>query len=268
MIQLRQVAVRRAEGRDEQAFPWTVPFVAAHAVVELTTPVTFLVGENGSGKSTWLESVAYAAEMIVAGGDDLASDVTLGHVRALGDALRLTWGKRTRKGFFLRAEDYFGYVQRMAALKVSLQQDLDDTEQAFRTKGRYSRDLATGPQRAEVEATFRRYGGSLDARSHGESFLSFFETRFVPGGLYLIDEPEAALSPLRQLSLLRLIREKLARDAQFIIATHSPILLALPGATLLNFDVAPPAPIAWEETEHVRLTRDFLNRPDLFLKHL
>lgn len=269
MIQLRRVELRPpSEAANTEAYPWSVPFVQARADLTLTTPVTFLVGENGSGKSTWMESVAYAAQMIVAGSDDVSTDVTLAHVRGLGDALRLTWGKRTRKGFFLRAEDYFGFVRRLAHLRSALQQDLDETEAEFKDKSDWARGLATGHQRGEIRQTFDRYGGHLDARSHGESFLTFFESRFVPAGLYLLDEPEAALSPLRQLSLLRLIREKVERDAQFIIATHSPILLALPGATIFSFDVTPPAPIAWDETEHVRLTRDFLNRPQAFLKHL
>ncbi len=268
MIQLRRVEVRPSAKLDPESYPGSVPFVQARADLELTTPVTFLVGENGSGKSTWMESVAYAAQMIVAGSDDVATDDTLAHVRSLGHALRLTWGKRTHKGFFLRAEDYFGFVRRLANLRAGLQRDLDETETEFKDKSDWARGLATGHQKAQIRETFERYGGHLDARSHGESFLTFFNARFVPGGLYMLDEPEAALSPLRQLSLLRLIREKIEQDAQFIIATHSPILLAVPGATILNFDVSPPAPIAWDETEHVRLTRDFLTRPHAFLKHL
>lgn len=269
MIQLQRVSVPAdLEDKPADAYPWSVPFVRDRSTVALTTPVTFLVGENGSGKSTWMESVAYAANMIVAGSDDVSTDRTLAHVRGLGNEIRLTWGKRTRKGFFLRAEDYFGFVRRLATLRASLQKDLDETEAEFKDKGDYARSLATGPQRGQLRATVERYGGDLDAKSHGESFLTFFNARFIPGGLYLLDEPEAALSPIRQLSLLRLIREKVAQDAQFIIATHSPILLALPEATIFNFDTSPPAPIAWEETEHVRVTRDFLARPQLFLKHL
>lgn len=269
MIQLQRVAIPAGlEGMPEDTYPWTVPFVRDRSSLALTTPITFLVGENGSGKSTWMESVAYAAHMIVAGSDDVSTDMTLAHVRSLGNEIRLTWGKRNRKGFFLRAEDYFGFVRRLSKLKASLQKDLDETEAEFKDKGDYARSLATGPQRGQIRATFERYGGDLDERSHGESFLTFFNARFVPGGLYLLDEPEAALSPIRQLSLLRLIREKVEQNAQFIIATHSPILLALPEATIYNFDESPPAPIAWDDTEHVRVTRDFLQRPQLFLKHL
>ena len=269
MIQLQRVTVPEAPERvNTGSYPWSVPFVRDRSTLTLTTPITFLVGENGSGKSTWMESVAYAAHMIVAGSDDVSTDATLAHVRSLGNELRLTWGKRNRKGFFLRAEDYFGFVRRLAQLRAALQKDLDETEAEFKNKGDYARALATGPQRGQLRATVERYGGDLDARSHGESFLTFFNARFIPGGLYLLDEPEAALSPIRQLSLLRLIREKVAQEAQFIIATHSPILLALPEATIYTFDASPPTPITWDETEHVRVTRDFLAKPQAFLRHL
>lgn len=99
-------------------------------------------------------------------------------------------------------------------------------------------------------------------------FLDFFQSRFIPGGLYLLDEPEGPLSPLRRLGFLALLKSMLEQDAQFIIATHSPLLMAFPGAQILSFDVQPPAPIAFNEIEHVRITRDFLNDPEAYLRHL
>jgi predicted ATPase len=108
----------------------------------------------------------------------------------------------------------------------------------------------------------------LDANSHGQSFLRLFQARFVPGGLYLLDEPEAPLSPQSQLGLMALMQDMIAQDAQFIVATHSPILLAYPGARIYSFDSVPVAEVSYAELEHVRLTRDFLNAPDRFLKAL
>jgi len=121
---------------------------------------------------------------------------------------------------------------------------------------------------AQRRALIERYGEDLDANSHGESFLKLFQARFVPGGLYLLDEPEAPLSPQRQLALLSMLQEMVEQNAQFIIATHSPILMAFPGAAILSFDQHPVREIAWEETEHVSLTRAFLNNPQRFLRHL
>jgi predicted ATPase len=108
----------------------------------------------------------------------------------------------------------------------------------------------------------------LDARSHGESFLALFQTRFVPGGLYLLDEPEAPLSPLRQLTFLALLKQMVDQEAQFIIATHSPIILAFSGATILSFDGEQIEPVEYDKLEHVTLTRAFLNNPASFLKWL
>ena len=120
-------------------------------------------------------------------------------------------------------------------------------------------------QRGEMR---RRYGEDLDANSHGESFLKLFQSRLVPGGLYILDEPEAPLSPQRQLALLAIFIGMVARGCQFIVATHSPILMAMPGARLLGCDSVPPRETAFEDAEQVRLTRSFLGDPGRFLKHL
>ena len=114
----------------------------------------------------------------------------------------------------------------------------------------------------------RRYGEDPDAASHGESFLSLFKARFRPGGLHLLDEPEAALSPWSQLGLLIMIGEMAGQGGQFVVATHSPILQAAPGATILSCDASPLAPTTWDELESVRLYRDFLQAPERYRRHL
>ena len=124
------------------------------------------------------------------------------------------------------------------------------------------------PYAGQLRAMQDLYGDGLENRSHGEQFLDFFQARFVPGGLYLLDEPEIPLSPMRQLAFLSLLKRMLADDAQFIIATHSPILMAFPEAVILSFDHAPPQQVAFDDLEHVRVTRDFLNDPEAFLRHL
>lgn len=250
-------------------FPFHIPAIRSLTALELTTPVTFLVGENGSGKSSFLEALALAAGSIVAGSSDLAGDESLKGVKPLAHRLKLTWHKRTRKGFFLRSEDYFGYVRRLAHMRQELERDLRDVDTDYQSRSQYARDLASLPYRRELHDLDTRYGGDLDTRSHGESFLTFFQARFVPDGLYLLDEPEAPLSPLRQMSLIALLKTMVSdHNAQFVIATHSPILMAFPGATILSFDTAPIAPVAYDDLEHVRLTRDFLNNPAQFLRHL
>ncbi len=114
----------------------------------------------------------------------------------------------------------------------------------------------------------KRYGVDLDANSHGQAFFQLFRSRFVPGGLYLLDEPETPLSPISQLALIGMLQDMVAQEAQFIIATHSPILLAMPAARILDFDAQPIAPAAYEDLEHVKLTREFLADPERFLRRL
>lgn len=112
------------------------------------------------------------------------------------------------------------------------------------------------------------YGGGLDVQSHGESYFKLFQSRFRPNGLYLLDEPEAPLSPMRQLSLIAMIEEMVKQDGQFIIATHSPILLAYPDAAILQFTDGTIQAARYDELEHVTITRSFLNNPDAYLRHL
>jgi predicted ATPase len=249
-------------------FPFSLPLFQAWQALDVDTPVTFFVGENGTGKSTLMEGLALAAGSITVGAEGAGRDQTLAHLRRLGDALKLTWNKRTRKGFFLRAEDFFGYVKAQNQLKAEMQDDLARVDEEYEGRSDYAKGLARMPFAGQLGEMGRRYGAGLDARSHGESFLALFQARFVPGGLYLLDEPEAPLSPLRQLTLLALLKDMVGQEAQFIIATHSPILMAFPEARLLSFDAPPVKPVAYDSLEHVTLTRDFLADPEAFLNRL
>jgi predicted ATPase len=268
MPHLRAIARQAAPSGSEGRFPFNVPVVRALTELSVDTAVTFLVGENGSGKSTILEAVAVAAGLPTVGTLAASHDETLVQQRELGGALRLSWRRRTRRGFFLRAEDFFGFTKSLARMRAELLHRVDELEVEYADRSDYAKGLAQGPVRASLADMERRYGVDLDASSHGESFLHLFASRFVPGGLYLLDEPEAPLSPQSQLALLAMIADMIARDAQFVIATHSPILLAFPGARIYSCDRVPIAEERFEDLEHVRLTRDFLNDPQRFLRHL
>jgi predicted ATPase len=252
-------------------FPFTVPAVRSlmEAPLVLSSPVTFFVGENGSGKSTVLEGIAAAAGLPTVGATDVRDDATLGAARLLGRAFRLTWTKRTHRGFFLRAEDFFGFTKSLARARAELTARLAEIDVEYADRSAHAKVLARGPAAASLNDMTRRYGVDLDASSHGQSFLKLFQNRFVPGGLYLLDEPEAPLSPTSQLGLIALIDEMVrVHEAQFIVATHSPILLALPEATIYSFDQLPVQAVAYDELDHVTLTRDFLNDPERYLRHL
>jgi predicted ATPase len=263
----------RSSGNNElpDGFPFSVSVIASLAGrrLEFPTPVTFFVGENGSGKSTLLEALAWATDLPVVGRAELAADRSLGHARILGDALALEWaGPRMRHGFFLRAEDFFGFAQRMDAMRAELEEDLARLD-ADSTLSSVAKGFARQAPLRELGELRRRYGEGIDTRSHGEQFLNLFGSSIRANGLYLLDEPEAPLSPNRQLSLVSMIMH-LSREegAQFVIATHSPIVLAVPGATIYTFDGGEIREAGYESLEHVRLTRDFLNDREAFLRHL
>jgi predicted ATPase len=263
-IHLRAVELRPS-AREREGFPFDLPLVQHFEPIPFDVPVTFLVGENAAGKSTFLEALASAAGSIVVGGEDLAQDPTMEAARDLGRELKLVWNRRTGKGFFLRAEDFFNYARRLNRTRAEMDEMADDFDQ--RLSG-YGRQLARGAVLGQKAAIDRRYGGDLDARSHGEGFLALFQSRLVPGGLYLLDEPEAALSPTSQLGLIAMIKAMLPQRAQFIIATHSPMLMAFPDARILSFDEHPVGAVDYDDVAHVRLWREFLERPDRYLRQL
>jgi len=262
-------ALSRRGGENDQ-FPFTVPAIRALDGLPLERPVTFFVGENGSGKSTLLEGIAAAARLATVGSAEVQQDDTLAAQRRLGKALRLSWARRTTRGFFLRAEDFFGFAKRLARMRAELIVEMREAAELYKAGGRSQTALGLkqGPLQASIAELEKRYGAELDANSHGESFLKLFQSRFVPGGLYLLDEPEAPLSPQSQLSLLAMIGDMISQDAQFIIATHSPLLLAFPDAQIYSFDRIPVQAVAYEELDHVRITRDFLNAPNRYLSQI
>lgn len=266
---LRSLRITEFDETRKHTYPFNLPLIQAQPHIVFESPVTFFVGENGSGKSTLLEALACAIGSTTVGSQSVMHDPTLAAARELSKLLRLSWRKKTRKGLFLRAEDYFGYVKQLAQNRAELELDLQEVDQRFANQSAYAKQLAAGVFRGQINALKGRYGAEgLDARSHGESFLDFFHTRFVPSGLYLLDEPEAPLSPKRQLGLLALLKQMVAQQAQFIIATHSPILMAYPGATILHFENGSVSPAAYDDLEHVQITCDFLAAPERYLRHL
>ncbi|KYF68586.1 AAA family ATPase [Sorangium cellulosum] len=233
---IRSVQLLRERVADFSRYPFSIPAVRGLEELALHPKVTFLVGENGSGKSTLIEALALLAGLNAEGGSKGFNFSTRRSESELHTAMRLVRGPRREKnGFFLRAESFFN---------VATQVD-------------------------ELEVTAGYGGTSLHEQSHGESFLALVKNRFKPDSLFLLDEPEAALSPARQLTLLARMHELIERGrSQFIIATHSPIVLAYPAATIYRLSEDGIAPVAYEETEHFALTRDFLLHRDRFFREL
>lgn len=263
-----EAITRRPEGRDPEKFPWTLPIMAGLDELQFTQPVTFLAGENGSGKSTLLEGLAMAMHANAMGRHrDLDQDETLEAARRCAAGFRCVRRRHAPTRLFLRAEDVFGFVLRLRDEMY----DLDEEEKELRASlpdDSWGQKIATGMIRGQRLELIRRYGDRPDDRSHGETFLDFLNLRIIPDGLYFLDEPETPLSPQRVLALIALIKDAVSEGAQFVIATHSPILMAMPQSEILLFEGDAIRPVAWDELEHVRLTRDFLNNPERYLKHL
>jgi predicted ATPase len=257
---------RHHRAQDAAGFPWTVPAIASLESLDFMTPVTFFVGENGSGKSTVLEGIAAGARAIAVGSADLDRDDSLRAARTFAAGFRFERRRQPQTKLFFRAEDVFGFTRRM----LHTMQDLAGLEEEFRRtfpEGSYGQQLAMEAARGQRHALEGRYGANPDARSHGEVFLGLLGSRLVPGGLYLLDEPEAPLSPRGVLQLIALLKDRVASDCQLIIATHSPMLMAFPDATIYVFAGNAVTATPYAEVEHVQLTRSFLENPQRFLRH-
>ncbi len=263
MIFLKGLSVN---GGEVSKYPFNKPNINA-ANLTFDTSVTLFVGENGSGKSTLLEALARKLKLPSIGAQDASEDNSLSTLHSLCGAMRLRWVKITHHGFFLRSEDFFNFTHRMTRLRQEMLDELHRIDDEYEGRSSYAKGLARMPFAGSLAEIEKRYGIDLDAQSHGESFIKLFNARFSAGGLYLLDEPEAPLSPLRQLSLISMIREQEAKS-QFIIATHSPILLAYPGARIYNLDEDPISTSAFNDLEHVKLMRDFLIAPERYIRHL
>lgn len=254
--------------RNSEQYPFNIPLIKSLEEINLESAVTIIVGENGSGKSTLMESLACAIGSITVGGESVEFEEELGAARSLSHQLRLSWGKRTTKGFFLRAEDFINYTRKLGSIKKDMDRDLREVDELYSNNSEYARNLARLPYARSLYEMKNRYEGDLMEKSHGEGFLELFRARLVPGGLYLMDEPETPLSPMNQYVFMGMLNEMIAQDCQFIIATHSPIIMAFPGAEIYDVSGGSFKRVEYEELEAVRFTRAFLNDPGRFIGYL
>jgi predicted ATPase len=216
-------------------YPFNIPAIAEFRELDFEQPVTFFIGENGSGKSTLIEAIAVASGLNPEGGSRNFNFATRASHSPLKDYLRLTRSpRRSRDSYFLRAESYFNIATQIEAL-----------------------DREPGGAPPIINFYGRR---SLHEQSHGESFFALFMNRLHGNGFYILDEPEAALSPSRQLAFLSRLHELVLAGSQFLIATHSPILMAYPRAAIFPLENGAPSLIPYRETEHYQVTRNFLTR--------
>jgi predicted ATPase len=237
MQYLRTLTLLRDKVPSFAEYPYSIPALRAFESLEFHPRVTFFVGENGMGKSTFIEAIAVLAGFNAEGGSRNFNFATRRSESPLHGCLRLARGvTRPADGFFLRAESYFNVGTEIERL---------------------DKEGGGGPP------IIGAYGNVyVHDQSHGESFMRLVENRFRGGGVYVLDEPEAALSPKRQLDFLRVLHDLVTRRrSQFVIATHSPIIMAYPDAKLFLLAAAGVRAVAYEDTEHYKVTREFMQSP-------
>ncbi len=232
---IRSIKLNWKNVRDKTTYPYTIPAIKQFREIDISDPVTFLIGENGTGKSILIEAIAIKAGFNPEGGSRNFNFVTHNTESNLFETLQLIRNpNREKTGFFLRAESFFNVATNIDTLDAN-----------------------------------EFYGGkSLHHQSHGESFMALVNNRFGPQGLYILDEPEAALSQPRQLALLNRIHQLVAQGSQFIIATHSPILLAYPSAIIYQLSESGITTVAYEATPNYQLAHDFLNHYQTYMNKL
>jgi len=220
-----------------ERYPFNLEVFQQTRSLHFPSPLTFFVGENGTGKSTLLRALAHKCRIHIWRGISRARFERNPHEEQLYRTIDVEWDDGPVPGSYFSSEEFRNFAQL-----------LDDWATA-------------------TPGVLGYFGGkSLMTQSHGQSLMSYFRSRYQIKGIYLADEPETALSPTTQLELLRVLRDMAAAGhAQFIIATHSPILLACPGATIYSFDQIPVAPVAYEETRHYQIYRAFLADPRQYL---
>ncbi|MCQ4087725.1 AAA family ATPase [Saccharibacillus sp. JS10] len=240
---LRRIQLQKENIENHDQYPFNLPVVNEVEQIHFHDRVTYIVGENGVGKSTLLEAIAVAWGFNAEGGTLNFTFSTAETHSSLHQCLRLIKGTVMPKdGFFFRAESYYNMAT-----------EIDELDKGESLGGR----------------VIDSYGGrSLHEQSHGEAFFATFMNRFGSDGLFILDEPEAALSPVRQLAMLSRIHELVQKGGQFIISTHSPLLMAYPYSRLYHLTANGIRESRWEETEHYQVTRQFLNHHEQMLKHL
>jgi predicted ATPase len=261
----------------DDTFPWTMPLFRELKRLEFSSRVTFLVGENGSGKSTLLEGLAVGTQAIAAGTGQVDQDETLWAAHEFAGAFRFVRRRRPKRTMFLRAEDLLGYTLTAAKQRkeaaIAFAGGVKALEAAREAEEREEAADIAKPSMAQAPARLKRrlarkYWSDPVNRSHGETFLELLAARLLPDGLYLLDEPETPLSPSRVIALLALLKDRAGMGCQFVVATHAPILMAVPDSQILLFEEEKIRPIRYDDVEHVRITKAFLSDPARFLRHL
>lgn len=251
---------------EKKSFPYDLSFFNDEKI-EFDSPITILVGENGTGKSTFIELMNEVLELPrIIGKNDLNADFEILHSASKDVAIHRLHQKPN--GFFFGAEDFTGYIHYLTKEKNESFEEIQRIEREYKDRSDYAKGMASMPHYRTIHEINQLHSRDLLSASHGEAYLSFFSSRMRDDYLYLLDEPETPLSIQNQLSLLSMMDEAVKKNCQFVIATHSPVIMAMPGAKIYKITEDEIKQVHYDEIESVSLLRQFLNQKEQFFRHL
>ena len=249
----------------QNPFPFNIPAVKFAKQIDFNPKITIFIGDNGCGKSTLLETLALKLNLPLIGGY-IGSHAGFEAARILQPYLEIEWKRQTPKGFFFRAEDFSDFINSVENEQRKIGEDLRELRGVVDDS--IIKEMSDN-MNYSLFSMRKDYGENMQAFSHGEAYLKILQMRLGDKGIFLLDEPEAALSPLKQLSLIFLIAEILKnKNTQFVISTHSPILMGIPDAWIYEIKEESMDRVDYKDTEHYRITSTFLNDPNHYLRHL
>jgi|SRR5690554_2644859 len=261
MYNLKSVVFNKVKSN----FPYNLPFFN-NKIIDLEAPIIILVGENGTGKSTFIELLNEVLNLFRINMENPYQKDLKELYSLVSKHIKLKYSLMKPKGFFFSAEDFTSYIHYLVKEKNNASAELKRINSS--KKSSLSKNLSSMPHNRTINEIDNLYTHDLLKLSHGEAYLSFFNSRVREKELYLLDEPETPLSIQNQLSLNYIINEGVKNNCQFIIATHSPIIMSLPNAKIYEINNREIKLISYKEIESVNLLKQFLNYPDSFSKHL
>lgn len=252
---------------DKEEYPFNIPCIQNIETLDLSGKITVFVGDNGSGKSTLLKALAYYNNSINVSAQRIESNYYK-EIIELASKMKCTYDVKTRSGFFFSGEEFITYINQLKQMKQDLKDELKRVDVEYKDKSVFAQNQARMAFAGQLHLMENTYDGELKEKSHGEGFLEFFKARMQKQGIYLLDEPETPLSAVNQYKLVVMITDLVRSGSQVVIATHSPILMALEGAKIYNFTDDLVEEIKYEDIESVVFMKHFLNNKDNYINRL